>query len=311
MAFTFGFYNAVDSDRAYTAEQVSSIFEGIITDGIFPDIGDKFAVTPGSGLQVKVGTGKAWFNNTWNLNDAAISLNLDASDPALKRIDAIVLEVDKRIAGRENSIKVIKGTPATSPTVPDINFDIDDDEELLVFRHPLAYVTINNGATSILQSNIMDMRGTEDCLYITPCFTVASEDELREDWQNQFDTWFAELWDELSTDPVTDLQRQLDQAALTVQRHWEQTLSDRTRSAFGLPKTATPDDVFKAISTQNVKLEVGDIRVTLKTDLGENWVACKGGTVSSTLYPELRKIRTSFPNIPDLEGIGHYFIKAK
>ncbi len=35
MSVTFGFYNSVNGDRKYDAIQMSSIFDGIIRDGVF------------------------------------------------------------------------------------------------------------------------------------------------------------------------------------------------------------------------------------------------------------------------------------
>ena len=64
MAFTYGFFNSLNGDRKYTAEQLSSIFDGLITDGVFDSIGDILATVPGSGMQVIVKSGKAWFNRT-------------------------------------------------------------------------------------------------------------------------------------------------------------------------------------------------------------------------------------------------------
>ena len=59
MAFTYGFFNSLNGDRKYTAEQLSSIFDGLITDGVFDSIGDILATVPGSGMQVIVKSGKA------------------------------------------------------------------------------------------------------------------------------------------------------------------------------------------------------------------------------------------------------------
>ena len=50
MAFTYGFFNSLNGDRKYTAEQLSSIFDGLITDGVFDSIGDILATVPGSGM---------------------------------------------------------------------------------------------------------------------------------------------------------------------------------------------------------------------------------------------------------------------
>ena len=64
MAFTCGFFNSENGDRKYNAEQMSAIFDGIIADGVFTTIGDHMAVSAGTGMQVLVGTGKAWFDHT-------------------------------------------------------------------------------------------------------------------------------------------------------------------------------------------------------------------------------------------------------
>ena len=67
MTITSGFFNSVNHDRLYDAEQVSSIFDGIIKDGVYESIGDAFMVTPNSDLNdsIIVGTGRAWFDHTW------------------------------------------------------------------------------------------------------------------------------------------------------------------------------------------------------------------------------------------------------
>ena len=46
MSLTYGFYNSVDHDRVYDATQFGSIFDGVINDGVFQNIGDLFAVSP-------------------------------------------------------------------------------------------------------------------------------------------------------------------------------------------------------------------------------------------------------------------------
>ena len=38
MAFTYGFYNALDHDRKYNAEQISRIFDTLLNDGVFSNV---------------------------------------------------------------------------------------------------------------------------------------------------------------------------------------------------------------------------------------------------------------------------------
>ena len=44
MSVTSGFFDSINGDRKYNAEQMSSIFDGIVTDGVFQNIGEAFRV---------------------------------------------------------------------------------------------------------------------------------------------------------------------------------------------------------------------------------------------------------------------------
>src|SRR5512135_467240 len=120
MTVTYGFYNAINSDRKYNAAQMSALFDGLIEDGVFlacSSVPESFPVTQNTvpDLHVQVGEGRAWFKHTWTLNDAHILLTVETPDILYPRIDAVVLEVNRSDAVRANSIKIIKGTPASSP----------------------------------------------------------------------------------------------------------------------------------------------------------------------------------------------------
>ena len=39
MSVTYGFYNSINGDRKYNALEMSSIFDGIIVDGVYMSIG--------------------------------------------------------------------------------------------------------------------------------------------------------------------------------------------------------------------------------------------------------------------------------
>ena len=44
MAVTYGFYDSTGGDRKYNALQMGSIFDGIIQDGVYANIGNAFQV---------------------------------------------------------------------------------------------------------------------------------------------------------------------------------------------------------------------------------------------------------------------------
>ena len=74
MSVTFGFYNSKEGDRRYDAIQMSSIFDGIIQDGILQHVGTAMVVKESEAMIINVGVGRAWFNHTWTLNDALLPL---------------------------------------------------------------------------------------------------------------------------------------------------------------------------------------------------------------------------------------------
>lgn len=166
MAVTYGFYNSLNGDRKYDAKQFSSVFDGLLEDGVFSTVGTAFSVTAGSGNiadsgnMVNVGPGKAWFYHTWTLNDEDLVLELSEAEAVLDRIDAIVIDVDARDSVRENSIKVIEGTPSSSPTKPRLLPTLTSGNDHR--QYAIAYVTRHAGSTSISQSDIEYVVGTDE-----------------------------------------------------------------------------------------------------------------------------------------------------
>lgn len=199
MTVTCGFYNSVNNDRRYNALQMSSIFDGIITDGIFMSIGDNLIVSAATGMQVSVGSGRAWFNHTWTNNDSPILLDVPASEVVLNRIDAVVLEINKNEEVRENIIKIIEGTARSSPVAPTlVNTEF-------INQYPLAYIFVGADVSSISAVNITNKVGTSECPFITGILESINADSLLTQWEAEFDEWFATVQDTLSGDTAGNL----------------------------------------------------------------------------------------------------------
>ena len=98
--FLGGFYNSVNGDRTYDADQFGSLFDGIIAPGVFPNVGDKFRVRPtNNGMSVYVGAGKAWLNNRWVENSGDETVAITGSHATLDRIDLVCIEsTDPRLS---------------------------------------------------------------------------------------------------------------------------------------------------------------------------------------------------------------------
>lgn len=178
MSFASGFFNSVDHDRLYDATDISRLFDGLIRDGIFASIGDCFVVKQSNQMNVTVGTGRAWFNHTWSYNDALYPVTIPPSEILMDRIDVIVLEINSVESVRANSIKLIKGTPASTPTKPALT----NTKE--VHQYPLAYVKVGKEVTSIRQADIENCVGTSVCPFVTGILEVISIEKLIPQWRD-------------------------------------------------------------------------------------------------------------------------------
>lgn len=178
---TCGFFNSIN-DRKYNAEQMSSIFNGLINDGVFASIGDTLVVSASSGNTVSVGTGKCWFDGTWTLNDAPLLIDCESSEALQTRIDAIVVEVDKNDNVRDNFIKFVKGTASQyNPVKPTL---IKSERKK---QYALCYITRAPGSSKITQSDIENVVGTDETPFVTGIVQVTSVDSLLGQWRQQLD----------------------------------------------------------------------------------------------------------------------------
>lgn len=188
MSVTSGFFNSLSGDRKYDAIQISSMFDGLITDGIYNGYLESFMVTASSpaSMVVTVGEGRCWFNHTWTLNDAPLPLTLDVGDVVLNRIDTVVIDVDSTDTVRACTIKVIKGTPSSQAVAPTL------ENTETHHQYPLCDISVVAGATTVTQSNITNRRGTSDCPFVATLMTTVTVDELLVQWESQWNDWMTD-----------------------------------------------------------------------------------------------------------------------
>jgi len=183
MSLTSGFYDSYNGDRRYNAEQLSSIFDGIIRDGVFGTIGDQFFVYATSGTTIQVGRGRGWFNHTWVYNDSRITIDAGESDASFDRVDTVVIEIDRSSTVRNASIKVIKGDELDiAGKKPIRGSDIN--------QYVLARITRRARSTEIHQSDIEFMVGRADwCPLVTGPLEMMTIDNIIAQWEAQWSEW--------------------------------------------------------------------------------------------------------------------------
>lgn len=149
--YQYGFFNAVDGDRTYNADDFNEFFNGILTDnGVYKKSGDGLEVVPGSGMNVNISTGRCRIQQHFIAVTAVENVTLQPSSMTLNRYDAVVLRYNQQ--NRTITPTVITGTPASSPTRPSITRDAN------TYDMCLAYVYVPANSSSVSTSNITDTR---------------------------------------------------------------------------------------------------------------------------------------------------------
>lgn len=208
MTVSSGFFNSVNHDRLYDAEQVSSIFDGIIIDGVYENYGEAFSVKPYSDANsvVIIGTGRAWFDHTWTLNDSQFSMALDPPNEMLGRTDAIVIDVNRDQNVRKNSIVYVKGSESTPDNPPElINTELHK-------QYPICWITRPAGSNvPIKQSEITYLVGTSRCPMVTGILEAQNLENLMAQLDDEFNTWWDRIKEVLDENVATNLQNQIDE----------------------------------------------------------------------------------------------------
>lgn len=205
VSVTYGFFNAIDGDRVYNADQMSEYFKGLISNGVFESVGDALYVRqePTASMNVQVSTGRAIIDCKWLENDAVEVLPITEASVAYPRYTAVVVRLD--VSARTMSIVTKDGIASANPTKPSIS-NTDLIKELC-----LAMIYVGAGATKITQANIQDTRGTNLCGWITGLIRQVDTSELYDQYQTAFeeyytqmrtafDEWFADLTEDLNVD---------------------------------------------------------------------------------------------------------------
>ena len=185
MSFSFGFYNALNHDRLYDAIQVSEIFDGLIRDGVYSTIGDHYVVKASENEnEVIVGSGRAWFDHTWNKNDADLPIAAPLPDLLMKRYDALVIDINANVSSRTNQITWVEGVPSlNTPVKPTLTNTTDHHQ------YPLCYILRTANNNTIIQDDIENTIGTDECPFVTGILQQVSISDLLLQWTSQFATF--------------------------------------------------------------------------------------------------------------------------
>lgn len=235
MTFRSGFWNSIDGDRTYSAEDMAIPFDGIITEGVFANWGDAFKVTVTDERTVSVGSGKAWLSNKWIQNDSVYQVPINVSDYASSTEPRVVVVcLDLKVEPYYRFAKfIIEEQRYYESYVAMLNAITDRKTGRNTL--PLFAINFAAGDSSIQQSSITNLIGTSWCPYVTAPVQTVTVDDIRGKWdasykalmndivgnartkaneaesnfEASFNTWFLTLKNQLNTNQAANLQNQI------------------------------------------------------------------------------------------------------
>ena len=165
-----GFYDAVNNDRTYSADDMNNIFYNVFGDGVIAKstADNALKVISGGGSVIQIYSGNAIFGRRWFISDTFHGFTIPVNSAAYARMDSVIARVDTRVAERVAKLVYITGTPDSAVEPPEIN------QTGGVIEYRIANIKVPIGAA--IPEEIYDLRGTDECPFIITMDTF-------------FDTW--------------------------------------------------------------------------------------------------------------------------
>lgn len=186
---TSGFYNSINGDRLYSADQMNKPYKRVITEGIFATPAGTpstdFQVVSGSNaMNIIVKKGEGLLGNRWIELESDTTITVTANTGITPRRDSIIVRVDNTQSGRVAQVIYREGTASSNPMPPDL-VNSDTITEIRV-----ANIYVAAGATWISQDAITDLRGSGECPWITSLIKQVDTSTLFAQWQTAFQNYY-------------------------------------------------------------------------------------------------------------------------
>lgn len=200
-----GFFDSINRDRLYTAEQMNRPYKRLVSNGVFATPAgtpstDLQVVSAESGMNIIVKKGEGIFADKWFEFPNDTTITVPANVTLLPRRDSVIVQIDKRQSGRIGRVVYRTGTPASYPLPPDLS----TTENLIEYRVANIYVAAS--ANYIGQDAIVDLRGSDKCQWVTGLIKQVDTSTLYAQWQAAYQAYYNQ-----ETERFNEFMRQLTQ----------------------------------------------------------------------------------------------------
>lgn len=186
-----GFFNAINKDRVYSADDMNRPYRRLISNGIFANpkgtaSNDMQVFSTNNGMDIIVSKGDAIIGDKWFENPSDLIITISQNSEVLPRIDSIIAQVDKTQAGRTGSIVYRQGYASNNPVHPEIN----TTEDIVEIR--IADIRISPSCVKVTQDLITDCRGSNECPWITSLIYQVDTSTLYSQWQAAYKKYYED-----------------------------------------------------------------------------------------------------------------------
>ena len=282
----FSFFNDVNDDRVYYAEDWARHLKKYFTNGIF---NNELNVVSNNDMTITIKEGDANIEGYRYTNTGDLVKTIDNADGTLNRIDNVVLRLD--LTNRLISAQIIKGTFADKPVAPELV------RTSTIYDLRIAKISIPAGTTTITQDLIADTRFiTSDCGNVISTVQTPDTENLFIQMQtlfekqinelnNNFEIWFDSIKNQLDSDAAGNLQNQInnlnsnkvDNAKFDLDSNNLQLLAngknvgDSVHIPTGITDTATGEEDLKIVNNRGVVKFSLDGKTEQKSYTGKNF----------------------------------------
>ena len=282
----FSFFNDVNGDRVYYAEDWARHLKKYFTNGIF---NNELNVVSNNDMTITIKEGDANIEGYRYTNTGDLVKTIDNADGTLNRIDNVVLRLD--LTNRLISAQIIKGTFADKPVAPELV------RTSTIYDLRIAKISIPAGTTTITQDLITDTRFiTSDCGNVISTVQTPDTENLFIQMQtlfekqinelnNNFEIWFDSIKNQLDSDAAGNLQNQInnlnsnkvDAAKFDLDSNNLQLLAngknvgDSVHIPAGITDTATGEEDLKIVNNRGVVKFLLEGKTNQKSYIGKNF----------------------------------------
>lgn len=258
-AVNSGFFDAVNQDRLYSANDMNRPYKRLVANGVFATPAgtpstDLQVVSAGTGMTIIVKQGEGIFANKWFENPNDLSIVVPNNTALLPRVDSVIVQIDTRTSGRVGNIVYRTGTPASSPSAPAIN------QTTGVTEYRIANVYVAASANYINNDALTDLRGSSSCPWVTALIQQVDTSTLYNQWQAAYQAFYDQS--------TTDYQTYLDEQ----KEAWEQWFDNLTEDLTVATNIVTLVNSYTVEGNDQTSIPIGIPSYNYQTDVLEVYI---------------------------------------